>query len=304
MSGIRTRVQHFILVRPSPRRTLPEIAAVLAVLAVASVPLLVHRRRRAHGRSLDATSAGFGRQVLVAVAHPSSAQGLGDLAATIARTDRGRVEALSVVDEGAAVECRTLAEQTVMRCRTAVIDGGVEATTHVRVDDSVGHGILHRSVEFDASLVVLGWPAPGETGTSPDIMQAVSGSPAPLVVARLQGYRWQRVRLCLPSQVTDAGGRASVRLAADICDQIGGAKDVPVVQGLPGESTSRDRASELRVIAVAPDHDAIRRAIEDAEPLGDLVLALCHGPKAQDHRPLLASASRLYDTATPSPVNR
>ncbi|MCC5948156.1 MAG: hypothetical protein JJT89_06840 [Nitriliruptoraceae bacterium] len=208
---------------------MPEVVALVIALAVV-LALVVHRRRGAHDRDPQATSAGVGRQVLLAVAHPASAEGLAD----------------------------------------------------------------------------LGWPAPGEDGRSSRIMTAVSDSPAPLVIARLQGYRWQRVRLCGAPDADadpDPGWGASMRLAADLGARIGGAEDVPVVDGASDAGTTPERASELRVIAVAPDHDAVRRALEDAEPLGDLVLALCHGPQARDHRPLLASATRLYDPAASSPAH-
>lgn len=217
------------------------------------------------------------------------------------------MEALSVIDEGSAATVSALAEETVARCSAAVVDGGAEATRRVRVDASVGRGILHRTVELDASLVVLGWPELGEDGISPDIAPAITDSPAPLLLARLQGYRWDHIRLCAPASVTDEGMRASLRLATEVCDRIAEAgglsvtRETPASEGPLATSTAADLASELRVVPVAPDPEAVRRTIADAPPLGDLILALCHGPQAREHRPLLASAEQLYDVATSSP---
>jgi len=301
MPGTRSGELYLMIPCPRMRQTLPELFALAVVLTVVVVLVLVRRILRAGGDPGPHGEVGVGRQVLVAVAHPASAEGLGDLAASMARTDRGRVEALSVIDEGSATDVRSLAEETVTRCRASVVDAGVEAATHVRVDRSVGQGILHRTVEIDASLVVLGWPGPGQAQISPDLLPAVLDSPAPLVLARLQGYRWQRVRLCVPSEVFDEGHRASVRLATDIWRRIGEANDVPIVRDPSAGMATPEVASELRVVAVAPDRDEVLRAIGGVEPLGDLVVALCHGPCAREHRALLASAERLYEAAITSP---
>ena len=284
-----------------------ELLAVAVVVTMAGIGVLVRRSRRGASPVRDEDVAGSGRRVLVAVAHPASAEGLGDLAAAVARFDRGRVEAICVIDEGSVADVTALAEETVSRCRTAVIDGGVEATQRVRVDASVGHGVLHRAVELDASLVVLGWPGTGEDGVSAGIAPAIRDGPAPLLLARLQGYRWDRIRVCVPASRSDAGLDASLRLATEVSERIGRTRGVPVVREPVGpseptvRSTAADGATELKVVPVAPHRGAVQRAIDDAAPFGDLVLALCHGPEAREHRPLLASAGRLYDVATSSP---
>lgn len=278
---------------------MPELVVLVVVLAATIVT--VRRLRSGKPGSGDELETRLGQRVLVAVAHPASAEELGALAGALARADRGRVEALTVLGGDASADVSALAKETVGRCCTAVFDAGVESTGRVRVDTSVGTGVLHRTVEFDASLVVLGWPAPGLDEACSGIAPAVSETPAPLLLARLQGYRWERVRLCAPWQAPSEGLGASLHLASEVSERIADAHDIPVVRESSLAHAAPEVAAELRVLPVPPDADAVRRAIEDAEPLGDLVLVLCHGAGAREHRRLLASAERLYDATTSAP---
>jgi len=273
----------------------------MIALVLAAAIVIVRVRRTGKPGSGDTPDTRLGQRILVAVAHPASAEGLGGLAGVLARPDRGRVEALTVFDGDAPAGESALAEETVGRCSTAVLDAGAESTSRMRVDASVGEGVLHRTVELDASLVVLGWPGPSQSETPSGVGLAVSESPAPLLLARLQGYRWERVRLCTPRQAPSEGLGASLRLASEVSERIADAHDLLVVHESLVEHAAPEIASELRVLPVPPDGDAVREAIEDTNPLGDLVLAVCHGPRAREQRALLASAERLYEAAISSP---
>lgn len=283
---------------------MPEALVVAVVLATALSSVLAVRYRRDRRAEDRPHEADIGRRVLVGVAHPASAEALGGLAATMSKVARGRVEAVCVLEEGAA-DLAPMAEEAVARCGTAVVDGGVEASKRVRVDASIGRGVLHHAVEFDATLVVLGWPGAGDTGVPSGVEPAIRDLPAPLLLARLQGYPWERIRLHVAGAPTEDGLNASMRLASQVAERLARAHDVPVTRPVgSGDADPRpeavDAVAALTVLPVAPRQDAVRAALREAPQLGDLILALCHGPAAREHRPLLLAAEQLYDVAASS----
>jgi len=162
------------------------------------------------------------------------------------------------------------------------------------VDTSVAAGILHETVESDASLLILGWPRLGADGRLPlGIADAVAGVPCPLLLARLQGYQWRRIVLRVPSTPTPGGLRASVRLATDVADRLAHRHRLPVVC-LPATEPATADPAQLIVAPVDACQDAVDRALRDTPPLGDVLLALCHGPRAGERRELLSTAANLY----------
>jgi hypothetical protein len=276
------------------------LLATLVIAAGLVVARRVLRRRRA-----DGSGDGLGRHVLVAVSRPASAATLGRLAASVARGERGRVSPLTVLTLDAATGERSRADETVERCASLVTEVGPDAEGIVRVDASVPEGLFHGAIEYDASSVVLGWPRNGgPTEVAAAIEGLVARLPVPALVARLDGYRWHRIVLRVPSEPTSDGLRASLRLATRAAEHLGESTGLQVA--CTSRSTILDGSpSQLVIVPVEPDPAAVRRAAAMADFVGDVVLAICHGGRVLEHRPLLPSAADLYDprpTSEPAPA--
>lgn len=271
-----------------------EIVAAFALLLV----LVVGSRswsNRAGDRRSDRSrmSPGVGERILVAVSHPASGETLGEVAAALARADAGRVSALTVLDPTDTDDVRSLSRAAIDRCEAVAIEGGLRAGGRLRVDTSVATGILHETVEGDASLLVLGWPRLGaDGGVVPTVADAIARVPCPLLLARLQGYQWHRIALRVPATSAPQGLEASLRLATGIAERLRDQHRIPLDR-LPKEHARAD-PTQLVVVPVEPAEDAIERALRETAPLGDVLLALCHGPRAAHGRQLLSSAAELY----------
>ncbi|MCC5948160.1 MAG: hypothetical protein JJT89_06860 [Nitriliruptoraceae bacterium] len=242
------------------------------------------------------TALGIGERVLVAVSHPASGESLGEVASALARPDAGHVAALTVIGpaDADADDVRSLSREAIQRCEAVAVEGGLRAQGRLRVDTSTAAGILHETVERDASLLLLGWPRLGaDDHPDPAVADAVAEVPCPLLLARLQGYQWRRIVLRVPGTSTDQGLRASLRLATDVAERLGAQHRLPVVCVPTTERASAD-PSQLIVSPVAPAAEAIELALRQTAPLGDVVLAVCHGPHAAERRALLSSAADLY----------
>lgn len=249
----------------------------------------------------DPERDGLGKHVLVAVSRPASAVALSRFAAAVARPARGRVTPLRVLTLKAAPGSRERAEETVQRSSSTVLEEGLHSRGRVRYDASVTDGLFHGAVEYGASAVVVGWPR-GDGAGEPTVGldQLVSGLPLPVLVARLDGYRWQRVVLQVPPEPNSDGMRASLRLATTTAERLAAISGVPV-RCISTAAGRQETPSELVIVPVDPDPAAIREAVAFSRAVGDVVLAICHGPDAADRRPLLSSAAALYEpTSVPS----
>lgn len=276
---------------------------IVGALALAlSLCLLVRRWPkgvRDHDAGRSRTPAALGGRVLVAVSNPASGQALGDLATAMARVDDGHVAALAVLGPGDGNDIRSLSRETTRRCGAVATEGGVSASSRLRVDTSVAAGVLHQAVESDASLVVLGWPRLGPGGRpAPAVADAIAGVPCPLLLTRLQGYQRRRIVLRVPVSPIAQGLQASLRLATDVAERLADQHHLPVVCVPVAERVPED-PSQLIVVPVAPTDEALDRALRETAPLGDVVLALCHGTRATERRELLTTAAGLYGPSTP-----
>lgn len=263
---------------------------VTLLVLVGGLALLAIVVRRPVGRGAE----GPGSRVLVAVSRPASAQPLGELAAAVARPERGQVTPVTVLTLDVPVNRRTAAEETVQRCSSVAAENGLSADGHVRYDTSVADGLFHLAVERNASSVVVGWPrAEDGTGAVAGLEQLTSALPVPVLAARLDGYEWQRVVLQVPPEPNSDGLRASLRLATATAERVAALAGVPVVCASEGTALGGS-PSQLVVVPVDPDPVAVRRAALANRAAGDVVLAMCHGARATDRRPLLPAASELY----------
>lgn len=274
-----------------------EIVAAFALLALLAVG--ARRWSTRGGGGPCRLSVRIGERVLVAVSHPASAHSLAEVATTLARPDAGCVTALTVLDPSDVDDVRPLSREAIRRCEAVATEGGVDTDGRLRVDTSVAAGVLHQTVESDASLLLLGWPRLGvDDRPGPAVADAVAGVPCPLLLARLQGYRWRRIVLRVPAAPTTDGLRASLRLAIDVAERLADQHGVPV-SCLPATDGAAADPSQLVIAPVAPHGAALEQALRKTGPLGDVVLALCHGPDAADRRELLATAADLYGWPSP-----
>jgi hypothetical protein len=302
------------------------VLTVIAAVAAVAILVVVRRRREPHGETKPAgppASPHLGAHVLVGVGRPRSAPGLGRFAAALARPEDGAVTPLTVLSENADETTREGVEATLREAERAALQLDVDAAGKVRVAASAAEGILHASVESDASAIVLGWPATRaeseHLGYPAD--RVVADAPCPVLIARLDADRWTRVLLHASPPRTDAGEvtpdtEASLQLAVETMCRLAQALDVPAATTEPVQIASRwagsvqvdvDRgadtagllgvADELAIVPVAPSATAIDEVVRRARPVGDLVLALSHGIEAQRRRPLLPSAQELLDSA-------
>lgn len=272
-----------------------EILTTLVVLILVGVGWWSWTTRHGLGAGGPGGGVAIGERVLVAVSHPASAESLGEVAAALARGDAGCVTALTVLDRDDVDDVRPLSREAIRRCQAVAVEAGVEADGRLRVDSSVAAGILHQTVESDASLLVLGWPRLGlDHRPAPAVADAVAGVPCPLLLARLQGYRWRRIVLRMPNVPDAVGLEASVRLATDVAERLSRQHGIPVARLRAADVSTAD-PTDLLVAPVDPLHGAVERALREANPLGDVLLALCHGPDAVARRELLSTAAGLYE---------
>lgn len=248
-----------------------EIGVTLAVVLVAFLAVRAWRRRP------DAGPTGFGSRVLVAVARPSTAVRLSQLAAALAAADRGRVTPVAVLDPRSTTGDRERADETVRRCEATVIEEGLEARGRVRVDASVADGLLHGTLEYDASCLVMGWPSPRDQDRFGGPVDAlVARSRVPVLLARLDGYRWRRIVLRVPREPTDAHLRASLRLATEVADRLGRRLGLDVVCT---SVTTRipETPSQLVMAPLAARAETSHTALAATSPGSDVVLVIAPG---------------------------
>lgn len=246
-------------------------------------------------RGTSADAGDIGRKVVVAVARPTTADPLSKIGAVLARPVGGEVTPLTVLTTPVSRSGHRDAEQTVRHCEALIQEEGLDAGGRVRIASSLSDGVLHGLVEHAATSLVVGWPATAESGRfTASLEEIVAASPAPVLIARVNRHRWNRIVLRVPSEPLTGGQRASLRLATQTAERLGasGGIDVGFTRLV---MPKRHDPAHLLVTPVTPDPAALPRIVASLEAEGDVVLALCHGPRATEHRPLLPSASALYD---------
>lgn len=299
--------------------TVVTTTAVVILIAIAAVALVRRARgARAGGateRATEGTRSRLGAMVLVPIARPRSAAYLVEIAAAFTNAAGGRMLVLTVLESEPTDEERTNADLLLQQAEVAAVDTGAEVSTNLRVGREVSESVLHATVEHDASLVVVGWPsAAGEEGRlGRPVDRIVADAPAPVVIGRLEGHHWQRVLLRLPRGDISHGQLASLRLAVETARRVSHAHglpllrssdprderaaalvaDVPVDAGGGSEDDPYGDPDVLTVVGVDPAPTVLERELERTASAGDLLVALAHGPAAEDRRPLLRTAQEL-----------
>jgi len=133
-------------------------AAIFMILATSiTSPIVVQRfGMRLHPVEAEVVSAPTFDRILVAVANPATEEHLITLASILAKASDGLLLVLNVARE---VGGRVVGLENQKRLLEAEVITRSEARVQTirRVDISIARGILHASMEHEASAIVLGW---------------------------------------------------------------------------------------------------------------------------------------------------
>jgi nucleotide-binding universal stress UspA family protein len=184
-------------------------AAILMILFTSiTSPMLVQRfaPRLQQAQPEEKASPLFSR-ILVPITNPQTQEHLVTLASLLARTAHGKVMALNVVRD-AEGQVPGLNQQRELLGRVPEIVGDPEAEIELipRLAGTFAQGILHTSIERDASLIVMGWR--GRRTLSQSILgtvldEVIWGSDTPVLIGKLSQplNATRRVLLVLPPNV-------------------------------------------------------------------------------------------------------
>jgi Kef-type K+ transport system membrane component KefB len=165
---------------------------------------------------------------------------------------------------------------------------GGDAETLLRVDRSVSTGLAQMATELDASLLLLGWPGPGDFrsrmvgATYSEIIGATS---VPIAVAALQDGRRGRVVVYATLFDLVPARLPTVALAVELGRCLCHSKDQPLGIGPADPSVLRDRGLTLpSAVEDRPGPTGLEAWVEEVTEPGDVVVVPMHdlslGPAA------------------------
>lgn len=180
-------------------------AAIMMILLTSiSSPLIVNRfaSRLQQAKEEDDNLPLFNR-ILVPISHPDTQAHLLSLAALLAKTNHGTVQALNVVRDEHGKEAEMRRQKELLRSvPEALSDPNIYVESIPRVDSSFAKGILRTAEERGSTLILMGWR--GKRNFQQNILgtvldEVIWGSDTPVMVCKLthslMGMR--RVRLLL-----------------------------------------------------------------------------------------------------------
>jgi Kef-type K+ transport system membrane component KefB len=166
---------------------------------------------------------------------------------------------------------------------------GGDAETHLRVDRSVSTGLHQAAIETDASLLLLGWPGPGDLRArmvGATYTEIVAATAVPVAVAALHpGESGGRVILFSAARELLPGNRPTMSLALEIASTLARQREQPL---LVGPVPPADLEAAGLTIAPTCEHQTGAEDLEEwvaaATRPGDLVVIPIHdtsiGPAA------------------------
>jgi Kef-type K+ transport system membrane component KefB len=163
--------------------------ALLMILATAiTSPILVQR----FGSQLEPAeepeqATALCERIIIAVANPETEEHLVALAGILARTTGGTLMPLHVILEVHGRVQGRRDQQRVLSC-DIVQEPGVSVTPIARVDSSVAKGIVRASIEYNATMVVMGWrgkPTFQQTIFGTVLDEVIWSAPIPVLVGRM-----------------------------------------------------------------------------------------------------------------------
>jgi Kef-type K+ transport system membrane component KefB len=166
---------------------------------------------------------------------------------------------------------------------------GGDAETHLRVDRSVSTGLHQAAIETDASLLLLGWPGPGDLRArmvGATYTEIVAATAVPVAVAALHpGEAAGRVILFSAARELLPGNRPTMSLALEIASTLAKQREQAL---LVGPVPPVDLEAAGLTIAPTCEHQSGAEDLEEwvaaATRPGDLVVVPIHdtsiGPAA------------------------
>lgn len=208
-------------------------AAILMILLTSiTSPLLVQRFAPGLRQAEEEQNGSpLFERILVPVANPQTQEYLISLAGVLARMMNGSVLALNVAQEVGG-KITGLEHQRELLDRVPQLLGDPEAKIELlpRVSTSFATGILHASIEYKASLILLGWR--GKRSLQQSILgtvldEVIWGSDLPVMIGKLSRpiNSIKRVVLILPAEVL---APSVVRRILDVNTRLASALNVPM----------------------------------------------------------------------------
>ncbi|HVL81789.1 MAG TPA: cation:proton antiporter [Actinomycetota bacterium] len=180
----------------------------------------------------------LGRTVVTLVDPRGPSEGVLRLAATLARSDAGIVMPVSIVPpEAGDDEVAQARERNTSAVQTGM-SHGAESRGLVRIDLSQASGVRHTILEYDGTLVVLGWRGHGGRRESllggvllfGAVIDAVlAEAEVPVVVARTTESDWDRILLVVGESDVVPAARPTLGVAVDLAKRLAGETGSPIV---------------------------------------------------------------------------
>jgi Kef-type K+ transport system membrane component KefB/nucleotide-binding universal stress UspA family protein len=182
-------------------------AAILMILLTSiSSPMLVQRFAPGLQQAgEEEESPPLFKRILVPIINPNTQMYLLSLASLLAKTSRGEVLALNVAhDDSGHVNGMRLQKELLGRVPEILSDPETRIELIPRLSNSYAQGILHTSMERNASLILMGWR--GKRNIKQNILgtvldEVIWGSDLPVMIGKLNCSLngMQRVLLLLPA---------------------------------------------------------------------------------------------------------
>jgi Kef-type K+ transport system membrane component KefB len=219
--------------------------AVIVMILFTSItsPMFVQRYGcRLHADEAERKDFPLFKRILVPIANPETQEHLITLANVLARTQEGELFALHVAQEsqGQAIDL-SHQRQLLDRVPELLNDPKMKLNLIPRIDHSVSRGILHAALEYEVTLIVLGWRG------KPTFRQSVLGSlldevvwkaRVPVLVGRLKSpvNAFRRVVMVVPK----GNGETDLKTnTLKILTTMANSLNIPLLI-LSGEEKSRD----------------------------------------------------------------
>ncbi len=219
----------------------------------------------------------LGKRVLLPVSDRSTANTQIRVASALAAADGGTVLPLVVMQSGTSpLDVRVLREALVDNVERTVLASGADARSEVRLDASLGAGILNAVAEQDATCIVLGWSGVAwqrETFFGEATDSLLVATPVPVIVVRAgtTDDRPGRIVVALDDRDRRVDHRSAVQLAAATARRLGTTLRVPVIACKTSGDVAPEVDGDVDAVHISPNGELGELLVRETRP-GDLVI--------------------------------
>jgi Kef-type K+ transport system membrane component KefB len=280
-------------------------AVVMVILVTCLLGTMAARRAIDHLPSAPVRTTPLGKRILVPIGPNALNEPVLELAAVLGRRDSGTIYPFAALDVAATnTEVTALRDHLVATAEQTALTRGCEARSIVRLDLTPAIGLVHASIETNATMILLPWD--GErTGrhdrfshTADTLLDLAN---TPVLIARIDELdRYRRIILRLDSDDLDGSRHPTAELAWLIGARLAEQLKLPLVLETTAEQPVLDGVAGIarhisHVEHITLDLDAEPRATEDlvVRPLthegsrpSTIWVALPRTSPAHDVRPL------------------